>query len=158
MGATEGRSQMCHWSKVMKRLLAPCSHPYLLVSEGLFEKQDKYSPSPWQIFFILVTIMTFIAPRNAADALRRRGIAVHCREQGVLPQLSKLRSTRARRQQGSASRLTVLQRALPFFFLYVLRFCTFALRVVQQVNPLRTVQHVKDPICLSDWAEWGEGA
>lgn len=90
MGATEGRSQMCHWSKVMKRLLAPCSHPYLLVSEGLFEKQDKYSPSPWQIFFILVTIVTFIAPRSAADALRRRGIALHRRERGLCELKSKV--------------------------------------------------------------------
>lgn len=141
MGATEGRSQMCHWSKVMKRLLAPCSHPYLLVSEGLFEKQDKYSPSPWQIFFILVTMMTFIAPRNAADALQRRGIAVHRRERGLCKLKSqvfaetvktygffigRLQSTRTRRQQGSVSRLTILQRALLFFLFAcftVLHFC-----------------------------------
>lgn len=130
MGATEGRSQMCHWSKVMKRLLAPCSHPYLLVSEGLFEKQDKYSPSPWQIFFILVTTMTFIAPRNAADALQSRGIAVHRRERGLCELKSKvfaetvktygfltgrLQSTGTRRQQGSVSHLTILRQALLFF-------------------------------------------
>lgn len=86
-------------------------------------------------------MMTFIAPRDAADALQRRGIAVHGRERGSCELKSlvfaetvktygfligRLQSTRTRRQQGSVSRLTILRRALLFFLFAcftVLHFC-----------------------------------
>lgn len=174
MGATEGRSQMCHWSKVMKRLLAPCSHPFLLVSEGLFEKQDKYSPSPWQIFFILVTIMTFIAPRNAADALQRRGMAVHRRERGLCDSSLRFFCRNCQNLWRSHWTAPVEQNSPSTGFgvsfnnssagsplLLVCMFYGFALlhcTLRKGANPLRTVQHVRDPICLSNWAEWEDRA
>lgn len=87
----------------MNRLLALCSHPYLCLSKGLFEKQDKYSLGPWYIFFIFVMMSLSLERLALAWEKRCRVMMWHssalitksdlCGSVSGLWKLSKLRTS-----------------------------------------------------------------
>lgn len=164
----------------MNRLLALCFPPYLFLSWGLFEQQDKYSLSPWQIFHLCRDV-TFI--RTADPAWEKRYVTEWEYSNFVLTRTNlKVDMFEAvSKPWASSCQLVQLARVpcqhdlVPFpclacfsflLVLYVLCLCTLSgavLGILQQANPLRTqsllcakcslAHHVKNPICLFTWAK-----